>query len=941
MDTTSQQDLLLKTIDGKTFTRASPNLPVGELITAVSIQSGTDAQKRYYVATRDATSTTATAKVYVSPDSGASWPAPVPVGVNWVSGLAISPSDPSHAWLGAADGTFLETHDGGATWQPLTVTGQSLPSSLAPIGTAVSASGNGQLFVATDIGVFSGALDGNGHVTWIPYDDGLPDGVDVNDIHLNSQTLIIGTFGYGAFRRSISETTCPNVRLLVRDNVFDQGQAPNTQAIPDPEWPIPDPASPPFFKPNDGPDGLVYPWESTDIRTDVPSVRDVTPHLCPAQLGQVCTLDTVDFETMPLQVGIMWATTNPNAVRAQDFLDISPRRGQLANVYVQVTNDGIAQANNVRVVSLYANASAGVPTLPSTFWGTFPPGGACPPNLAANADLGNGWQLAGCTMVAAIRPGVPEIAKFPWPVPTATADHSCMVAIVDSADDEVDPSVSPTDVEILARTERHVAQRNLHVLDNPAPPPATAPPAQDGIATPGLPFSGLTTLKVPNRWNSSGMHKIMFSTSGMEKTGRLAFLLPTGKTAPGLPPACGVTGNTSGNVAISIPRAIVPTAVSLSANGTVDIGDRVVVQNEVGGGGPVVNAGSGTTTVGANANVGAISAIGGVFLRSNSTVTGDVNSGGTLTEQTGVSIKGTTNQTTTLSPVDVVSWGVVWPAVSGGNLDIQPGQPVTEAPGRFGNVSVKGGATLKLTSGIYYLDSLTMESQSTLSLDQAAGPTTVYTRQGVTFRGANRTVSGAAPDLLLVAIGPNDVIVETSFTGTIVAPAARMTLGGGGGTFTGSYYAHDLVVRADVKILQRPTMAWSGLPICRALTGAEQSIATAAGLSTTLYPVIGVGPKQQIPIPFGQTWTIGVRYDSGIGHTRTASRFRVMSLDPNDVVVAGSTYLLRQWAAHWEADGDYKYAQKGEIFRHSGLEFQDCERRNDGNTSNQESEWNA
>ncbi len=66
-----------------------------------------------------------------------------------------------------------------------------------------------------------------------------------------------------------------------------------------------------------------------------------------------------------------------------------------------------------------------------------------------------------------------------------------------------------------------------------------------------------------------------------------------------------------------------------------------------------------------------------------------------------------------------------------------------------------------------------------------------------------------------------------------------------------------------------------------------------AGLSTDLYTVSSNQLYQTWPIPLGQTWTIGLRYESGTGRQGTASRFRVMSLQGSDVK-GGNTFVLRQ-----------------------------------------------
>ncbi len=896
------QQFILKTTNAVNWQALSPALAVGTRITAIGISSTpAPAAKYYYVGVQPSGSGQG-ALVYASPDAGATWSSPVQAGTTWINAFAVSPTDPKTAWMASRDGSVRQTKDGGTTWTellPNDASGTLPPASavtgiIATVGLVTNSSTT--LFAATNVGVFQGSFLPNGKVNWFPFDFGLPDGIDVNDIQANlqSRTLVIGTWGHGAYRYVFppvgSEETCRGVQLLIRDNVFDQGRSPSLNGVPDPEWPQPIDrnVTPIFYKPNET--DRVYFWESTDIRTEVPTKHDTMAYNCPWAPGIGCPVDSVEFDGCPIQVGAcpLWALRDTDPVRSP----LPPQPPVTTNFYVQVTNNGLATANKVRVVTLIADASAGVPPLPTNFWSqTVNPGVVPEPPGSACGTLAAGpWAMVGCKVLdKQVGPATPEVVQFPFAVPVTTTSHSCMVAIVDSAADPVVPGSNPANVEVLAQTERHVAMRNLHVIDGPS---AAAASTNEGAGTstaPGIPFSGLATLKVPNRWNTAGSHQVLFSRSGMEQTGRLAFLLPAGKSAPGLPPKCGVTANSSTAIAISVPKGLVAGKVALSANGALDIADRAVVS---GAGGVIANAGSGQLTVGADARVGTVWSIGNVFLRERATVAGDVNLGGTLTQQNPITIQGGVHQMT-LGPADIFSWTITWPTVSRGNRDIQPGQQVTELPGRLGNVSVKSNATLKLTSGVYYMDALTFEPQSTLLLDQTAGPTTIYARQGFTFRGADRTVSNAPPDLLLVAVGSNDAVVETSFTGTIVAPTARLTLGSNGGTFVGSYFARDLVLRPDVKILEGISTAIVTLPACRALTTSEKSAATAAGLSTVLYPVMGTELNQELPIPFDQTWTIGLRYDSGTGRTGTASRFRVISLYQNQVM-GGNTFLLRQ-----------------------------------------------
>lgn len=902
-DTTKQ--VLLKTTDARIWKRLSLSLPSDRQITALAIAPGTGSQKTYVVATQDLIGSEPQASVYVSHDSGASFGAATFLPTAWITGIAIDPGNasrpnPQRIWVASAGGVLLESDDNGASWNP--PIGIPLPQAVAVTGLAVDGTGNGALFLATDAGVLRGDIAGDGSIGFKPYSNGLPDGVDVNDIAFNPQTssLVIGTFGNGAYRIDPSETNCADTKLIVRDTAYDYGQSPSPSGLPDPEWLVPidpDPVPPgqtpppPFYKPDDRNGERVYFFESPDVRINIPSERDPAKYMCPLSL-QPCQVDSVSFDEYPIQ----YLVNSPEP----HLFDVQPRAGVPATVHVQVGNVGVARAGNVRVVAMYADASAGVPLLSTSFFSsTVVPGGNCAALQTPDQDLGNTWHLVGCkTLGSDVAPGVPEIAHLDWTPPDTTKMHSCMVVMVDSPTDNLPASLrSMTNVEQLAQLDRHVAQRNLQVVQKTplaaAVVPAPNPGELDAVQVPGVAYSGVETLNVPNRWNPSGPAKVLFAKGHLGSSGTFAFMLPTGKTAPGLPPACGVATNSPSNVAIALPKGIVTSDVALAANGTIDIADRgVTVLTADGAGGPIVNAGTGMTTVGVSARVGTISAIGGVFLRSAATVLGDVNVDGSYNKQTGVTIQGNVVQGAPLTPADAIGWSVIWPTTSLGNVDLLSGA-VSKPPGRYGSVSVKSGAVLTFGAGTYYLDSLTLESGSTLELNQAAGFTVIYTRQGVTIRGTVRGAQNAPTDLLLVALGTAPVNVESSLAGSIVAPSAPLTLGNNGGTYAGAYYAHDLTIRPDVHVQLKTSAAWPSIPMCRALTASEKTAVTALGLSPTLYPALGDEPTQSLPIPSGQVWRLGARYDVGHGLTGSASRFRVLSLDPQDRVVAGSTYLLQ------------------------------------------------
>lgn len=246
------------------------------------------------------------------------------------------------------------------------------------------------------MGVLSGTITPAAGTTppsgsWTPFDEGLPDGLDINDIWVNRATgiLRIGTMGHGAYQRDVRPgIACPAARLLVRDNVDDQGERPSVSGVPDPEHPSPDPARPGFYKPDDTDAGRLSWWSSADIRIDVPSSAPVKNRIAPA--------DHVEMQSCPINLSDCPPGT---------LLDASPQRGQTARVYAQVNNVGLQPASDVRVVALFADASTGLPLLPADFWTTTFPAGS---TGCGALDTSTGWHFADpsnpCRVIPVVNP---------------------------------------------------------------------------------------------------------------------------------------------------------------------------------------------------------------------------------------------------------------------------------------------------------------------------------------------------------------------------------------------------------------------------------------------------------------------------------------------------------------------------------------------------------
>jgi hypothetical protein len=207
----------------------------------------------------------------------------------------------------------------------------------------------------------------------------------------------------------------------------------------------------------------------------------------------------------------------------------------------------------------------------------------------------------------------------------------------------------------------------------------------------------------------------------------------------------------------------------------------------------VNNSGSGITRVGHDALTETVLSVGAVDIRDRATVNGDITSEGSITVSSSATVTGTQ---TPFGTVDLPAPPSLpaFPPPSGGNLFVNPGPPVTLAPGSRPAVTVNSGGTLILQAGDYFFQSLTVNSAATI---QVTPDTRVFVQNSLALRAPFRAAGGAVQPILLGFAG-NDVTLESTFDGTLIAPNARVTFGIGSGlVFTGSFFARIIEVRPD------------------------------------------------------------------------------------------------------------------------------------------------
>ena len=341
-----------------------------------------------------------------------------------VTDIAVDPANPDRLFVtlgGTGDFRHVWFFDG-AQWAARGGPGAGQPNSLLDVqanALAIDPANPGTLYLGADLGVWRSVDSG---LTWQTWSEGLPDaGVMDLALHGPKRILRAATHGRGVWERALGAGDARPVELVVRSTQLDSGRFAALDGLADPT----------------APGQSVRIWNGPDIKVDAPTAAGFQ---FPSG-GPISFLQFVDE-------------------LSDDAAHVSPSGGPIASrVYVQVHNRGVVPANEVRVMLLLANASAGLPALPPGY----------------DAQVRNGlpintpdWHTVGSVSLNDLRAGFPQIAAFELPVsmlpPPAIPflnPHTCVLALIHHPDD---PFNNPeTNVDSMTGAERKAAHKNLNV----------------------------------------------------------------------------------------------------------------------------------------------------------------------------------------------------------------------------------------------------------------------------------------------------------------------------------------------------------------------------------------------------------------------------------------------------------------------------------------------
>jgi len=255
------------------------------------------------------------------------------------------------------------------------------------------------------------------------------------------------------------------------------------------------------------------------------------------------------------------------------------------------------------------------------------------------------------------------------------------------------------------------------------------------------------------------------------KGGNLITIAGTGMSVCWTDPGVGIALKPDGVDLLDVPLS----QLGILGTDGVEIRDRAQVRQGTGYG-VVAAAGIPGVTLFPDVGAGNVFSVGTVTLRDRAHVFGNVKTGQTLVRQNQTVVDGTIFEHSVVRLPSISGFATEFPTMTGSSFDVQPGNQLTLAPGTYNAVTMHSNTTLNLSAGTYFVRALDLEPQTTLKLNEAAGPVLIYLRDSLIFRGTQQTVSGSHPAGFVSYLGTGSIFIESPYRGTLAAPNGTLVL---------------------------------------------------------------------------------------------------------------------------------------------------------------------
>ena len=270
----------------------------------------------------------------------------------------------------------------------------------------------------------------------------------------------------------------------------------------------------------------------------------------------------------------------------------------------------------------------------------------------------------------------------------------------------------------------------------------------------------------------------------------------------------------STRITVRFPRGLRMADVVLLADGSLRLGRGVAVNPGKEGRGMVANLGKGATVIGDGVKAGGVVGMGPVRVAAGAQIAGDVRGAGSIDVAAGAKVTGTTGANALLLPFVESSWTVHSPGNADHDVAVAKDETKKLAPGAYRAVIVHEGGVLQLSPGDYFVGSLKVENLGRIEHHVSEfWPVVMYVSGAALLRGKVGKEKGAA-QFLLVTPKVRKLAIGQFFSGTVLAPNARLILGGKGTVLRGGFVGRDIEVLPGTVLEASPfaldTFCWKG-----------------------------------------------------------------------------------------------------------------------------------
>jgi hypothetical protein len=288
------------------------------------------------------------------------------------------------------------------------------------------------------------------------------------------------------------------------------------------------------------------------------------------------------------------------------------------------------------------------------------------------------------------------------------------------------------------------------------------------------------------------------------------------------------TNPASGEFQIVVPLGVDRRSLVISAGDNVTIGSGAKILLDSLRPNPLI-ATAGTMVVRSKAQVGSIHGAGDLTVIDDQALAqGYLKTCGTLRMRNAYVSAGVLEHAS--CGIEEYRWNVPWPARNNGSRMSQAGDGalLELPPGPYDHLHVEQNSIMRLRTGTYYTNALTVDPEGLLEIDNTAGPVQIWIRDSLVLRHWMLDYS-VQPSILFGYAGKSPPVIDTHLRGTFVAPVTTITLPATKESHSGAFFAQSVVLADGASVEYRPVTRspWtvSSAEICeQCSTLARQSV---------------------------------------------------------------------------------------------------------------------